>query len=93
MCQTAKEIRENDIVVKDLMQYEEDYELEKSSGAKGNDSKQDRLYSNQARFTTACKEPKRKPDNNFFVQKQNIKNCGGGCLARFFYVHGFFYLC
>lgn len=35
MCQTAKEIRENDIVVKDLLKYEEDYEVEKSCGANG----------------------------------------------------------
>ncbi len=35
MCQTAKEIRANDIVIKDLMNYENDYEVEKSSGVNG----------------------------------------------------------
>ena len=35
MSQTADDIRKNDIVVKDLIKYEEDYEVEKSCGANG----------------------------------------------------------
>ena len=35
MCQTAAEIKANDIVIKDLLNYEADYEVEKSSGANG----------------------------------------------------------
>ena len=35
MCQTAEEIKANDIVIKDLMDYESDYEVEKSSGTNG----------------------------------------------------------
>ena len=35
MCQTTAEIKANDIVIKDLMNYESDYEVEKSSGSNG----------------------------------------------------------
>jgi hypothetical protein len=35
VCQTVEEIRANDIVIKDLMNYESDYEVEKSSGGDG----------------------------------------------------------
>ena len=35
MCQSTEEIKANDIVIKDLLNYESDYEVEKSSGANG----------------------------------------------------------
>lgn len=35
MCQSTEEIKANDIVIKDLMGYESDYEVEKSSGGNG----------------------------------------------------------
>ena len=35
MCQSTEEIKANDIVIKDLLNYESDYEVEKSSGGNG----------------------------------------------------------